>query len=344
MVEVAIIDSASLWQVEGDYLYSGKPGVNNYGFSIYNISDPTNPTFESFFKRETGVGRLKVHNGYAYLTIGPYQTKFYVVDVRDASNPKLKSIFGVIGHDFCFDGNSLYVDSKLQKWDITDPVNPVNLGEASSYTRGMDRIEFRENKIFTFGDKMNIYDISNFPTLEEIGNYNSSSFKHSFSNTHVFLALEQDGVGVRVVDIHDLNNPTLTTTIEVPSFYCNDVAYSNNYIFTANKHSFDVYKLNLSASPEDFTLISPESLLTTTTANLLWHKAIDSDSPTVFYDVYMATESDFSDIYKVAEGITDTSITVSDLQIGKTYYWKVQATDNNTRCSWSKNNMSFTML
>ncbi len=92
MEEVSIIDSATIIQVDGDYLYSNS-GFSNPGFSIYNISDPKNPYKESFFARPKAIIDFKVNNGFAYLIMNGI-ADIYVVDVRDASNPKLVNIFG----------------------------------------------------------------------------------------------------------------------------------------------------------------------------------------------------------------------------------------------------------
>jgi len=236
----------------------------------------------------------------------------------------------------------------VKKWDITDPANPIDLGASTTYIGGTySDIDYMDSKIFYFSNGgMAIYDISNFPSIVVKGSYNSSGQHndsrgyHALNGIYAYIPSKD---GTYIVDINDINNPYLAAKIAVPGTLNYDVAFANNYIYTANKHSFDLYKLQLPSPPEAFTLISPESTIDTTTVNLLWHSTTDPNVSTVKFDVYMATTSDFSDMYKVAKGITDTTLSVTDLQVGQTYYWKVHAKDVNTSGTWSSNNLSFSV-
>lgn len=355
MQELSVIDSSGVMSdVEGNYLYTiiADNGSNYYGFSIYNVSDPANPYKEGFYHNIAyPVSKLKVHNGYAYFVSN---RNLLIVDVKDASNPQLvytipetNSIEGI-----CFDGNIMYYLSKqgiygiLSKWDITDPTNPVHHGTSSGGINRTGQIEYKDNKIFTFHHNgMDIYDISDFLNPNWIGYYifpnqTDTHGNHALIDLYAYLSYWD---GVMIIDLHDLNNPVLAATIPVPGYINYDVETANNYIYTANEHSFDVYELQLPLPPEAFSLISPHGTIDTTTTDLLWESTTDPDGPTPNYDVWLSTTADFSGAEKVAENISATTFQVVDLLVGQTYYWKVRATDDNTSGTWSSNILSFTV-
>ncbi|NOX90635.1 MAG: PQQ-binding-like beta-propeller repeat protein [Calditrichaeota bacterium] len=328
----------------GNYLYASfedfdQLSVNRKRLCIYDISDPVNPILMSNSRMDDKVEQIVFHGGYLYVIYNSINSNIY--DVSDPSNPSIAYTYPEKLTDICFDSNLMY-DGSLSLWDVTNPLSPVKLGTAN-VTVGSD-IKYRDGKIFgELNSNIRIHDVSNFPNVSWIGTYESDEetiFDYSVDDNYAYLATYN---GTQVVDIIDPANPVLAAEIIVPGYTNNSIEIVNNYIYTANNHSFDVYELQLPLPPEAFSLISPEGTIDTTFADLLWQSTTDPNGPTPNYDVWLSTTADFSGAIKVAENISDTTFQVSELLVGQTYYWKVRATDDNTSGTWSSTTLSFTV-
>jgi|GEM_PF-1212936 len=100
------------------------------------------------------------------------------------------------------------------------------------------------------------------------------------------------------------------------------------------------------SSPAAFSLVSPSdaSINITGIETLTWNSTTDSDfGDTVSYYVHLSKTDDFSAQVEVLFTENDTTIDISDLANGQTYYWKVHAQDTNTEGTWSSETWSFTI-
>ena len=109
-----------------------------------------------------------------------------------------------------------------------------------------------------------------------------------------------------------------------------DFSEAVSYIITAEDESTQTYVTNISVNqaPNAFDLLAPEDEVTEVSIlpTLTWEEATDIDGDDVTYSLYLGIEEDPTIVY--AEHITTTSFTVTEpLDIAKTYYWKIEATD-----------------
>ncbi len=340
----------------GNYVYAAyedfdQSSINRKRLVIYDVSDPANPILKSNTRLvDLVIDQIRYHNGYLYVV--NYYSDVY--DVSDPSNPFIAYSYPDNHteklHDICFDGNlmyDIYLNFYLILRDVTDPLNPVTLGTAyipSTNRMGSD-IKYRNGKIYSKSNfQLRIHDVSNFSNITLLGNYvwatDILDNDYSIDDNYAYFSTND---GTQIIDIIDPTNPVLAEVITVPGYVTNAVEVVGNYVYTANNHSFDIYQLQLPLPPEDFDLISPSGSFSPTETDLTWENTEDPNGSAVSFDVYLATTSDFSDQYKVAEGITETTFHISDLMIGQTYYWKVHAKDDNTSGTWSSNNLSFSI-
>ncbi|MBD3399726.1 MAG: T9SS type A sorting domain-containing protein, partial [Candidatus Coatesbacteria bacterium] len=95
------------------------------------------------------------------------------------------------------------------------------------------------------------------------------------------------------------------------------------------------------AAPPAFSLLSPSDGATVADYPLCdWEDA--PDYPTVTYDLWYSTESDFDPHHEELSGLTDSEYQFSDAELDPdtTYYWKVVATDGYLE-TWSNETWSF---
>lgn len=84
-------DLRDVW-VDGDYAYAGG-GYSTNGLVVWDVSDPSNPTFEAIIEEDLQFGRgVVVRNGIAYVA-GRDSGSFVSVDVSNPTDPvKLDSV------------------------------------------------------------------------------------------------------------------------------------------------------------------------------------------------------------------------------------------------------------
>ena len=122
------------WGIETIYAFKQKLffGSTN-GMSIYDISDPSNPTYISGYEHWTSCDPVYVKDNYAYVTLrtgtlcnGGSINQLDLIDITDITNPRLVNTFpmdnphGLSGKDdklFLCEG-----ETGLKVFDISDPL------------------------------------------------------------------------------------------------------------------------------------------------------------------------------------------------------------------------------
>lgn len=102
------------------------------GLTIVDTSDPENPGRAGGFTTAGEASRLKVLNGYAYVT-GGAESGLDVVNIRNAAEPEsVAQITPAFAHDLAVSGNHVYVPSRgIQVVDISQPRQPRHVGEVN---------------------------------------------------------------------------------------------------------------------------------------------------------------------------------------------------------------------
>lgn len=347
----------------GDYFYAAYEDINQSSINrkrlvIYDVSDPANAELKSNIRlADDVIDQLKFHEGYLYVVN-------YYSDVYDVSNPANPVIAYSYPdnhtdklHNICFNGNLMYDSytgtSTLILRDVSNPINPVTLGSTNlAYTNSIDdNIKYNNNKLFFLQkEKIEIYDVANFPNVNLAGEYNftvsagavSCTMDYDIDDNYAYIATNVDGT--LLLDIIDPANIVLAEKILVPGYSNNSIEVIDSYVYTANDRSFDIYELQLPLPPEEFSLISPSGTIATTTTELNWERTTDPNDSKPNYDVWLSTTENFADEELVAENISGTTFQLTDLLVGQTYWWKVRATDDNTSGTWSTNTLSFNVF
>ncbi|MDR2231839.1 MAG: hypothetical protein LBE56_01805 [Tannerella sp.] len=166
------------WAVETIFPYGDKLffGTTN-GMVIYDITNPTFPTYLSSVAHVLGCDPVVVQGDYAFVTIrggnvcGQNQSLLEVIDISDPSNPAIKGSFTMQEpYGLGIDGNTLFVcDGGLNVYDAT---NPVQAGtrriKQFSDIHGYDVIPYNSTLILIGNDGLYQYDYSDVQNIREL--------------------------------------------------------------------------------------------------------------------------------------------------------------------------------
>ena len=211
-------------------------GLND-GFSVVNVSNPSNPIEEFFINDLNSTWRdIKTWGHYAYVTTEA-DAGLLIVDLSDMTGNTYyhRTIFnntsGNIGTEFTA-AHNIYMDENGVAYifgassnsggsptdgviflDVdTDPINPIYLGEWNDYYvhDGMARGDTMYVGCIYEGD-LYVVDVSNKSNPQNLGNVTTpSAFTHnawvSDNGDYVFTTDEQSDAYIGSFDITDLNN------------------------------------------------------------------------------------------------------------------------------------------
>lgn len=221
-------------KIYGNYLFAS----SIFGFDVYNISNPTNPTVVFQY---TGCCpndySIEISGSYLYYLEYPNGIKVFNI-----SNPQNPTIVGFVNIGFNFysayvSGNYLFACSS-PAFVIYNISNPSNLTYVSSYQSACHYAIVSNNLAYILDQigNLDILDISNInsPSLiASLGIPNALSMVKS--NNYLYVMTTSSGI--KVVDVSNSNSPSL-----VSSFNTNGLAIygflNNNTLYLAN---FNIY-------------------------------------------------------------------------------------------------------
>lgn len=138
--------------------------------------------------------------------------------------------------------------------------------------------------------------------------------------------------------VPDLSDTTCNVTVRDDSTYFWKVLAKDTN--TSGRWSSETFKFNIYVPepPSPFNLVSPADKETTFTLSpeLVWEQATDPDpGDSVLYNLYYTQDpdSDFVNADSVVD-LEENSHTLSELDYGTIYLWKVKAKDTNTEGRW----------
>lgn len=180
---------------QGNYAYVViGAGGDTYDFAIQDISDPENVSLVGSLSLGTNITdeltNLFVRGDYAYVTSRNDSAELYIIDVADPSNPILASGFNVSG--------------------TADALGVYIVGETAYVSRAGNAAT----------DELIIVDVGTAisPTVlgsADLGGVNEGGYELVVMNNYAFVASEETGAQLKVVDVTDSNNPNYLNT----SFY-----------------------------------------------------------------------------------------------------------------------------
>ena len=210
-------------------------GLND-GFSVVNVTNPSNPTEEFFINDLNSTWRdVKTFGNYAYVTTEA-DAGLLIVDLSDMTgntyyhrtvfnSPNGPSTEFTAAHNIYMDENGVaYIfgassnaggspsDGVIFLDVVTDPINPIYLGEWSDFYvhDGMARGDTMYVGCIYEGD-LYVVDVSDKTNPQNLGNVTTpSAFTHnawvSDNGDFVFTTDEQSDAYIGSYDISDLNN------------------------------------------------------------------------------------------------------------------------------------------
>lgn len=106
------------------------------------------------------------------------------------------------------------------------------------------------------------------------------------------------------------------------------------------------FKTNqMNQPPKPFTLVYPyneSSDINYHTINFIWEETTDPEGGQVTYDFYLSTDNKFNNIVRSETGLTEPTITITEVQPETTYFWKVVQKDQEGRERECENPFYFT--
>ncbi len=252
--------------VQGSYAYV----TGNKKITIIDISNPSNPTPASYINLPEDVRRLYIHGN--YLLTGGNDIFLYIYDISNPLHPSLigkwadpyndprRSVSSVAAY-----GSYAYVVDYHYGIHVIDISNPSNPVEVNSII-GQNNPNANDIKVFgnylllsTRYEGFRVYDISNPSNPTQISvfsgfpGYVEGLFVHQ---TSYGLYVFETGysTGWAIVDVTDIQNPTLLAKIPVPT--CDSIAVNGNYAFYGG-HNDGVWVVDVSnpSNPHEVILI-----------------------------------------------------------------------------------------
>ncbi|MCC7576368.1 MAG: hypothetical protein KK926_05990 [Methanomethylovorans sp.] len=180
-------------EVSGGYAYL----LSEYGFEIWDISDPSAPTFLSSYISHSR--SIAVEGNYAYLP--GYDSSgddcLEIVDISDPSSPTVVATYdpGSAVNDVAVAGNYAYLAAidGLVVLDISDPSSPIQVG--SSDDPASDVAVAGNYAYLATDDGLVVLDISDPSSPIEVDSYSDSAYRSIVvSGNYAYVTNLDDGL------------------------------------------------------------------------------------------------------------------------------------------------------
>ncbi|MGI8892347.1 MAG: LVIVD repeat-containing protein [Bacteroidia bacterium] len=213
------------------------------GFYFVDVTDPFNPVMRDFVagKKDSAIWReVKTYNNYAYLVSDASPpNSFQIVDLSYLPDSvhvvhDNNTIFER-AHALWVDNDKLYVaipkgglftQASMAVFSLANPEAPVLLRKLNDDFPSINSVhdmyvrndtvfasaEFSGLYIFTFTG--NTFQIKGSVTTYPQQGYNHSSALSEDGNTLIFMDEVPEGLAVKVLDVSDINNPSIITIFE----------------------------------------------------------------------------------------------------------------------------------
>jgi len=226
----------------GDYAYLFG-GDTNSGTKVFDISDPTSPTFVKF---------LNTNLPYTGRIFGDYIYSGSNLTITDISNPPDISIVGTgslttsLNLETYVSGNYAYVANStagLQIFDISNKASPSLVGTYNSAgdARGVV-VSGNYAYVADSATGLLVVDISNKASPTLAGSYDTgTAYRVEISGNYAYVA---DIAGLVVVDISTPTSPSLAGSLATGTAL--DIELSGNYVYLADRTYAEVTVVNIS--------------------------------------------------------------------------------------------------
>jgi hypothetical protein len=229
------LDMAYGVAVAGRYAYVG---TYSAGLTIFDISDPSDPTQVGSVITPGNSNNVKLSGDYAY--VADWEGGLQVIDISDPANPFIAGGCTVTGYPIGVDvaGDYAYLASGtfggISVVDISDPANPVHV--ATAPTPGATRAVAVAGDYAYAADMdsgLQVIDISDPLNPARIASCNTPGVERGLAVSGNYAYLGADRAGLTVVDISDPLNPVHVATCDTPGL-SRRVAAAGRYVFVAD--------------------------------------------------------------------------------------------------------------
>lgn len=225
--------------------------------TIIDISTPTTPVLANSYSIPNFTGDIYVDGNYAYTG----NNGFRVFDITDKTHPVQVgyniidgSIVRTSGNKAVYIRESMSANNPVMLMDISDPTNPTLLGQYNSPVMTND-LEVRDHYAFVscWWDGVRIVDLQDpanpVLTAHSMGWTNGGTPGVTFfyaqaldvEGNYLYVLdygpfAEEDTKGLYILDISDINNPTLVTRFTGLSSYGYDLDVVGNFVYIADNY------------------------------------------------------------------------------------------------------------
>lgn len=247
--------------VQGNYIYAGvHEGRDIYGFRIFNVADPSNPTLVGSYTPSQNASYREIMMAGNYVYMAMDSLGFLIIDV---SNPTAPSLVRTVNtsdpgptpspYGFYLDGSVLYVSDYYNGLKIYNASSLSNPSLLSPYLSGSSLgwdLEKRDDYIFLArGDYgLQVIDVSN-PSAPAIAaeldyyHWSARSVAINLRDDYAFMAAGE--AGMHVIDISTPTNPVWVAGCNTPGSAF-DIHVSGDYAYIADYESSQMLVIDVS--------------------------------------------------------------------------------------------------
>jgi hypothetical protein len=238
------------WQAASDDLYFNDleiAGQHAYvadgytGLIIFDVSDPTTPTFAGWYYLAGWANHVEVDNGLAY--VADLAGGLWVLDVSDTQSPQFVGFAATVGDSLSVEvaDGLAYLTTRLSYggpgtlsiFDVSNPASPYEVGRLDGGKRATD-LEVTDGLAYLGVDEVRVVDVSVPASPVQVGDLGSPQdawdVEIAGDRAYVVDWLESrhtDDV-IRVIDITDPLAPVELGTLPYPN--AGDIAVSGNTV------------------------------------------------------------------------------------------------------------------
>ncbi len=169
-IRIDFTNAETLFPFKDHLMIGGDSGV-----MIYSLTDPSNPTFSSFFQHATACDPVVAQNNTAYVTLRNgtecwgFTNQLDIIDVSSLENPLLINSFSLQNpHGLSIKGDYLFVTEGMYGFKALDVSNPNEVKELAHIEniRAFDIIALGNNLLVIGEDGLYQYDATNPTSIE----------------------------------------------------------------------------------------------------------------------------------------------------------------------------------
>ncbi len=208
-----------------------------HGLWVFEVSDPTNPTFVSRWATPYKAGAVAKAGSFAFLADG--RGGIRILDLSDMANPMEVNVIASEdeSYDVAVEGELAYVadgSAGLHIFDISNPLEPDEIGNLSLAGTSCG-VDLHDTLAFVSAGRqgLHIVNVADPAHPETLASWGDSTLYVRTTEVHGHYAFLAAGEGLHVLDISDLSSPQHVGQYEYESLSGNDVAVRDGYAWVA---------------------------------------------------------------------------------------------------------------